>query len=152
MSLTFTGQWPLHVISEFTSNNKLGDELLNVIFRVPLPLRNNTNQHVNSEMSISSGSRLPKAVTDPGFPQRGAVNPPGGGGGGLNTQFCRILPKTAWNWKNLDAEGGGGGACVPHAPLRSATVRSSPATFIIISNRPITRQIDVKFESWSNEK
>ena len=61
--------------------------------------------------------QLTLSVTDPGFPQ-------GGGawtlqGGGVNTQFCRILPKTAWNWKNLDAEGG---ACVPHAPLRSATV------------------------------
>ena len=49
------------------------------------------------------------------FPKGGGVNPPRGG---VNTQFCQILPKTAWNWKNLDAEGG---ACVPHAPLRSAT-------------------------------
>ena len=52
------------------------------------------------------------SVTDPGFPQGGAWTLQGGGG--VNTQFCRILPKTAWNWKNLDAEGGG--ACVPHAP------------------------------------
>ena len=44
------------------------------------------------------------SVTDPGFPQGGGVNPPRGG---VNTQFCQILPKTAWNWKNLDAEGGG---------------------------------------------
>ena len=32
------------------------------------------------------------AVTDPGFPPGGGVNPPGRGG---NTQFCQILPKTA---------------------------------------------------------
>ena len=43
-------------------------------------------------------------VTDPGFPQGGAWTLQGGG---VNTQFCRILPKTAWNWKNLDAKGGG---------------------------------------------
>ena len=30
-------------------------------------------------------------------------------GRGVNTQFCQILPKTAWNWKNLDPPGGGGG-------------------------------------------
>ena len=35
-------------------------------------------------------------------------------------QFCQILPKTAWNWKNLDAEGGGGRASLT-PPLRSAT-------------------------------
>ena len=45
------------------------------------------------------------------FPKGGAWTLQGGGG--VNTQFCQILPKTAWNWKNLDAEGG---ACVPHAP------------------------------------
>ena len=39
------------------------------------------------------------------FPKGGGgMNPPRGA---VNTQFCRILPKTAWNWKNLDAEGGG---------------------------------------------
>ena len=27
----------------------------------------------------------------------------------VNTQFCQIEPKTAWNWKNLDARRGGGG-------------------------------------------
>ena len=24
-------------------------------------------------------------------------------GGGGDTQFCQMFPKTAWNWKNLDA-------------------------------------------------
>ena len=53
------------------------------------------------------------------------ISPRGGAwtlqGGGVNTQFCRILPKTAWNWKNLDAEGGGGGRASLTPPLRSAT-------------------------------
>ena len=46
----------------------------------------------------SGGSRI--------FP-RGGVNPPGG------AWTRQIFPKTAWNRKNLDAQGG---ACVPHAP------------------------------------
>ena len=50
----------------------------------------------------SGGSRI--------FP-RGGVNPPGG------AWTRQIFPKTAWNRKNLDAQGG---ACVPHAPPRSA--------------------------------
>ena len=41
-------------------------------------------------------------------------------GGAWTHNFAQFSKKTAWNWKNLDAEGGGG-ACVPHAPLRSAT-------------------------------
>ena len=44
------------------------------------------------------------------FPE-GGVNPPGG------AWTRQIFPKTAWNRKNLDAQGG---ACVPHAPPRSA--------------------------------
>ena len=47
------------------------------------------------------------AVADPGFSQGGGVNPPGG------AWTRQIFPKTAWNRKNLDAQGG---ACVPHAP------------------------------------
>ena len=35
-------------------------------------------------------------------------------GGGGNIRFCKICPKTAWNWKNLDPEGG------THPPPRSA--------------------------------
>ena len=26
--------------------------------------------------------------------------------GGANIRFCQIFPKTAWNWKNLDPQGG----------------------------------------------
>ena len=47
------------------------------------------------------------AVADPGFSRGGGVNPPGG------AWTRQIFPKTAWNRKNLDAQGG---ACVPHAP------------------------------------
>ena len=37
--------------------------------------------------------------------------------GAVNTRFCQIFPKTAWNWKNLDPQGG----CASLAPpLRSA--------------------------------
>ena len=47
-------------------------------------------------------------VADPGFSRGGGgVNPPGG------AWTRQIFPKTAWNRKNLDAQGG---ACVPHAP------------------------------------
>ena len=54
-------------------------------------------------------------VADPGFSRGGGVNPPGG------AWTRQIFPKTAWNRKNLDAQGG---ACVPHAPPRSANVYS----------------------------
>ena len=36
-------------------------------------------------------------VADPGFPPDGGANTPG---------VCQIFSKTAWNWKNLDSEGG----------------------------------------------
>ena len=52
----------------------------------------------NKDSQTSGGSRI--------FP-RGGVNPPGG------AWTRQIFPKTAWNRKNLDAQGG---ACVPHAP------------------------------------
>ena len=42
---------------------------------------------------------------DPGFPRGGGANSPGGGG--ANIRFCQNFPKTAWNWKNLDPQGGG---------------------------------------------
>ena len=43
---------------------------------------------------------------------------PEGGAWTLQGAWTRqIFPKTAWNRKNLDAQGG---ACVPHAPPRSA--------------------------------
>ena len=42
------------------------------------------------------------SVADPGFPPGGGANSPGG----ANIRFCQILPKTAWNWKNLDPQGG----------------------------------------------
>ena len=47
----------------------------------------------------------------PGFPPGGDVNLWGGG---------QILPKTAWNWKNLHAPGGGGASKI--LPCRSAKV------------------------------
>ena len=40
----------------------------------------------------------PITVADPGFPQDGGANPPGG----ANIRFCQFFTKTAWNWKNLD--------------------------------------------------
>ena len=43
------------------------------------------------------------SVADPGFPRGGGANSPGGG---ANIRFCQIFPKTAWNWKNLDPQGG----------------------------------------------
>ena len=51
--------------------------------------------------------KIQYAVADPGFSRGGGVNPPGG------AWTRQIFPKTAWNRKNLDAQGG---ACVPHAP------------------------------------
>ena len=39
-------------------------------------------------------------VADPGFSRGGGVNPPGG------AWTRQIFPKTAWNRKNLDAQGG----------------------------------------------
>ena len=48
----------------------------------------------------------PQTVADPGSP-RGGV--PTLGGEGANIRFCQIFPKTAWNWKNLDPRGEGGG-------------------------------------------
>ena len=50
-------------------------------------------------------------AADQGFSQGGANSP--GGGGGANIRFCQIFPKTAWNRKNLGAQGG---RRVPPAP------------------------------------
>ena len=36
---------------------------------------------------------------------------------GANLLFLPIFPKTAWNWRNLDWEGGGGGMCPWHPTL-----------------------------------
>ena len=44
------------------------------------------------EAAYRGNSECP--VTDPGFPQGGGREP-SKGGGGVNTQFCQILPKTA---------------------------------------------------------
>ena len=52
-------------------------------------------------------------VADPGFSRGGGVNPPGG------AWTRQIFPKTAWNRKNLDAQGGG---VRPSRPPRSANV------------------------------
>ena len=41
---------------------------------------------------------------------------PGGGGGGANIRICRIFPKTAWNWKNLDSQGGRASPAPPLDP------------------------------------
>ena len=48
------------------------------------------------------------------FPEEGAPTPQGG----ANIRICRFFPKTAWNWKNLDPQGG---RASPAPPLRSAT-------------------------------
>ena len=53
------------------------------------------------------GSTYPTQWRIQDFPEGGGVNPPGG------AWTRQIFPKTAWNRKNLDAQGG---ACVPHAP------------------------------------
>ena len=47
------------------------------------------------------------------FPEEEAPTPRGGRG--ANIWFCQNFPKTAWNWKNLDPRGGGGGS-VARAP------------------------------------
>ena len=52
------------------------------------------------------------AVADPGFSRGGGVNPPGG------AWTRQIFPKTAWNRKNLDAQGGRASL----TPPRSANV------------------------------
>ena len=66
--------------------------------------------------------KLPAA--DPGFPQGGAPTPQGG----ANIPFCQIFPKTAWNWKNLGARGGGRPCTPPKSatgyPLLTAHIRS----------------------------
>ena len=52
-------------------------------------------------------------MTDPGFPRgRGAKSP-----GGADIRFCQIFPKTAWNWKNLDPQGGASVAPPLDTPL-----------------------------------
>ena len=58
----------------------------------------------------SGGSRIfPRGGREP---SRGGVNPPGG------AWTRQIFPKTAWNRKNLDAQGGGRASLTP--PPRSA--------------------------------
>ena len=54
--------------------------------------------------------------------------------GGANIRFCQIFPKTAWNWKNLDPQGGraskillcrsatGNGCYCNHTTLMAATI------------------------------
>ena len=69
-------------------------------------------------------------VADPGFSRGGGVNPPGG------AWTRQIFPKTAWNRKNLDAQGG---ACVPHAPPRSANdYRYNTKDYIPLTNAYVT--------------
>ena len=99
----------LHVgIVRFYCRNEASEVMnlhINFFFKQPLQ---NPNGNSFSE-AYSDGSRIsPRGGREPSK------------GGGVNTQFCRILPKTAWNWKNLDAEGEGGRASLT-PPLRSAT-------------------------------
>ena len=44
-------------------------------------------------------------VADPGFPWR---HEPSGGGGGMNTRICQILPKNCMKLKEFGRPGGGG--------------------------------------------
>ena len=75
-------------------------------------------------------------MADPGFSRGGGVNPPGG------AWTRQIFPKTAWNRKNLDAQGGGG-ACVPHAPPpRSANGN------ILKCNRELFEDLRLKGMDW----
>ena len=60
---------------------------------------------------------LPFPVADPGFPRGGGTNSPGGGG-----RQHTILPNFSKNCMKLKEFGSPGGARVPRAPLRSATV------------------------------
>ena len=59
-------------------------------------------------------------------------------GGGANIRFCQIFPKTAWNWKNLDPQGGASKILL----CRSATDtyisinRGWPYTLVIILRWP----------------
>ena len=46
------------------------------------------------------------------FPKVGRNPRVGGGGGREHTILPKFPPKTAWSWKNFDAEDGGGGGRV----------------------------------------
>ena len=52
------------------------------------------------------------------FPEEGAPTPQGG----ANIQFCQNLPKTGWNWKNLDPQGGASLAPALDPPLKCQQV------------------------------
>ena len=86
----------------------------------------------------------PKPVADPGFSRGGGVNPPGG------AWTRQIFPKTAWNRKNLDAQGG---ACVPHAPPRSANANNTENVLSICKSVFYTeiyfiKSFDLLFNKW----
>ena len=59
---------------------------------------------------------LPQQWLIQDFPEEEAPTPRGV----ANIRFCQILPKTAWNWKKLDPQGG---ACPSRPPLRFATAQ-----------------------------
>ena len=70
-----------------------------------------------TDLVLGHGDRPARPVADPGFPRGGGDNSPQGGG---NIQFCQIIPKTAWNRKNLDTRGR---VPRPPPPSKSANVR-----------------------------
>ena len=48
---------------------------------------------------------------------------------GVNIQFCQLLPKTEWNWKNLDGRGGGGGGGGRVSPMKGGARNKICHTF-----------------------
>ena len=111
--------------------NKMTHRCKNITFpQLRLPACENDNQLPLPMQSV--WSQYQWRIQD--FPQVGAWTL-WGGGGGVNTQFC-ILPKTAWNWKNLDAQGG---RAYLTPPLRSATEYDFTVGFLnIFTLRNIT--------------
>ena len=91
-------QWYLSKSDVFNGKNSLKSAILTCVFKA---------SDWDWESHLRLRKRIQSTVADPGFSRGGGVNPPGG------AWTRQIFPKTAWNRKNLDAQGG---ACVPHAP------------------------------------
>ena len=69
-------------------------------------------------LNISALVLLWVPVADPGFSWGGGVNPPGG------AWTRQIFPKTAWNRKNLDAQGGRASLTPPPRSANGSTSSS----------------------------
>ena len=85
------------------------------------------------------------SVADPGFSRGGGVNPPGG------AWTRQIFPKTAWNRKNLDAQGGGVRPSRPPLDppmiLMSMRVRCTGLNFIAHYNVIIVNDLLLNFHN-----